>query len=524
MKVFILALALLGSPAFASPPAKPICGSCHPKETAAYSKSVMGNSLIPPQSLPPGRVTHQASDTVITTEQRNGNMIHSIAERGLTAEYPIKYQIGGGLMGRTFMIERGNYLFESPVSWYNSSGWDLSPGYGHNPLIDFDRPMEEQCLFCHAGPIQFSDPDYRRLKNAQLTSITCERCHGESTAHVRHPSSENILNPAKLTAILRDSVCEQCHLEGANRTLNPGKNWDDFHPGEPTENIFATYVLTGGSTASVRAVSQVEQLAVSKCARGSAGKLWCATCHNPHGQSVNRQNEMRAICTSCHPALATSPHPNGGATVQAECTSCHMPRTPTTDIAHSSLSDHRILSTPQDASAGPGGPAKVTAWREPPADVRARDLAVAELVIGFAKRLPDVGQDAIHLLRELPPETQLQDATVVSDIEGLAVQQQQSQQAVKLGRHDVELQPSSAKAAMNFGIVLAKSGDGAEAELQFNRAIELDPSLKQAYMELAKLYASERKPHEVADTLDRFLKWEPQDIMFRLEKARLGTN
>ncbi len=505
----------------------PVCATCHPKETARFAKTAMGNSLIAPAPLPAGRITHGSS--VITIEERGGRMIHALAERGLTAEYPIQYQIGGGLMGRSYMIQRGDYLFESPASWYNSSGWDLSPGYSHTPLIDFDRPMEEQCLFCHAGSAQFSDPDSRRLKNTQLTSITCERCHGDSAAHVRHPSAKNIVNPAKLTGAARDSVCEQCHLEGANRTLNPGRKWTDFHAGERTEETFATYILTGGPSASTPAVSQVEQLAESKCARRSGGKLWCATCHDPHGVAangvtVNRAREIKAICTSCHATLSAAAHPDGYPAGQKECTSCHMPRNPTTDISHAAITDHRILRRPGEAAEVSAGPAQVNAWREPPTVFRERDRAVAEIVIGFARKLPDIGQDGVHLLQAIPAAVQRQDATIVSDLEGLAMQQQEVQKAVELGKRAKELQPASARVAMNFALVLNKSGDSAGAEHELNRAIELDPSLKQAYMELATLYDTEGKQHDAIETLDRYLKWNPQDIVFRLQRAQVAEH
>jgi len=87
----------------------------------------------------------------------------------------------------------------------------------------------------------------------------------------------------------------------------------------------------------------------------------------------------------------------------------------------------------------------------------------------------------------------------------------------------VQLQPRSAKAAMNLGIVLSRSGDSAEAEIQLAQAIKLDPSLKQAYIELAKLYAGQGRTQDLNQTLDQFLKFNPQDIMFRLQKQRLQS-
>ena len=75
-----------------------------------------------------------------------------------------------------------------------------------------------------------------------LNGIRCDRCHGLGEDHARRPSAGNIVNPAKLPAAARDSICEQCHLEGETRMLNPGKRWLDFRPGEPFEQVAVTYL------------------------------------------------------------------------------------------------------------------------------------------------------------------------------------------------------------------------------------------------------------------------------------------
>jgi Tfp pilus assembly protein PilF len=77
---------------------------------------------------------------------------------------------------------------------------------------------------------------------------------------------------------------------------------------------------------------------------------------------------------------------------------------------------------------------------------------------------------------------------------------------------------------MNFGMVLQRSGNFAAAEKQFDRAIELDPSLKPAYGQLAMMYANRGQSQEMMEVIDRYLKWNPQDIMFRLQKQRQATN
>lgn len=515
---FMLVAAASGS-AFATDSGTIVCATCHPKETAQYLRTAMGQSMVAPAPLPAGKVTQERSGSVITIEQHDGRMFHSLAEQGLTAEYPIRYQIGGGLMARSYMVQIGDYLFESPATWFNSYGWDLSPGYINMPLLDFDREMDAQCLFCHTGNTRFADTDGHRLQSTVVTSISCDRCHGPSEAHVRHPSLNNIVNPAKLAHAERDSVCEQCHLEGTTRILNPGKTWDDYRPGQAVEATFATYLVAGGSTKDVIAVSQTEELAQSKCVRATAGKLWCGTCHNPHVEIVNRQREIRDICTSCHTTLSAAAHPPG----QNECTSCHMPRSSTTDIPHAALTDHRILRYPGEMVDAPSKEARVVVWREPDPHVRSRDLALAEVLIGFSKNLPAIGAEGIQRLEAIPENEKQQDAAVLSDLEGLSLHRQNVQDALRSGKRIVELEPRSAKAAMNLGIVLKRSGDLTEAERQLARAIELDPSLKQAYGELAALYGAQGRTREMMDTIDRFLRWNPQDIAFRLQKARLAV-
>jgi len=499
--------------------AAPVCATCHPGETARFLKSAMGNSLTVPAPLPAGKVTHPRSQGEITIEQRDRKMIHRLSEGGLTAEYPIQYQVGGALMGRTYLVQIRDSLFESPASWFNRSGWDVSPGYQSMALIDFDRPMEETCLFCHSGNARFADADGGRVAEPHLSAITCERCHGTTEAHVKSPSRKNIINPARLTGPARDSVCEQCHLEGATRTLNPGKRWSDFQAGEPTEHTFATYLLSGTNAQDVIAVSHAEQLAESMCALKSGGKLWCGNCHDPHGAVQDRPAQVRAICRSCHAQLSEAAHP----AKPSECTSCHMPRREMTDIAHAAITDHRILRRPDAVTpVQESGAPRLAAWRQPAEQVRERDLGLAEILVGFSRNLPGLSADGVRLLRQMKEEEQANDPAVLSDLEGVDLQQDPVE-AVRIGRRAAELQPKSAKVAMNLGIVLKRQGDYTSAEQELNRAISLDPMLKQAYMELAMMYASQRRMPEVSATFDRYLQENPQDILFRLQKARLRT-
>jgi tetratricopeptide (TPR) repeat protein len=197
-----------------------------------------------------------------------------------------------------------------------------------------------------------------------------------------------------------------------------------------------------------------------------------------------------------------------------------MPKSSTTDIPHAALTDHRILRRPAPP-AGLGDAARVQIWREPAPDLRNRDLGLAKTFVGFSKHLSTIGQDGVELLQSLPEQQIASDPEVLSDLEGLALQSHDLSTALAIGKRVVEWRPDSAKAALNYAIVLRQSGDLAEAENQFKRAITLDPSLKQAYSELAMLYGGQQRKDDMLQTLDRYLRFNPQDILFRLQRARM---
>jgi hypothetical protein len=483
----------------------------------------MGRSIGPPETIAAGRVTHQASQSVLSAEYRQGRMFHVLAERGLTAEYEVAYQIGSGTKGRTYAVQVGRYLLESPLSWYAGSAWDVSPGFESLPLLDFDRPITANCLFCHAGRVKFDDADGRRLGVAvdggRVPAITCERCHGDGAAHARRPSSKNIVNPAALSGAARDSVCEQCHLEGDTRILNPGKSLGDYRPGELLEQTVVTY-LFHQENAAKRAVSQVEELAESQCARGSNGKLWCGSCHHPHEpaiRSAQHASRITQVCNSCHAVLSKAVHPAG----QHECISCHMPARPANNIAHLAVTDHRIRRPKAAGSSGSNAGSNaafhtVVAWREPPAEFRGRDLALAQLQIASNEKLPAMIRASVKMLEALPETQQNSDPDVLSSLEVAFLASSPPDRAVALSRWAVESMPNSATFALNYGLALKRAGDLKPAEHELLRAIELDPSLARSYAELAVLYDGEGRQPESMAIVNRFLKWNPQTIQFRL--------
>jgi len=500
------------------------CATCHAKETATYRKSRMGNSIAPPTPIDGGTIAREPRRLEISITQRDGKMVHKMIENGLTAEYPVAYQIGAGKVGFTYLVRIGDYLYESPASWYRTTGWDLSPGYEHMPGVDFDRLVDSGCMFCHADNGKFLGSDARKFSGEKLEPIGCDRCHGPVAAHLADPSAKNIVNPAKLAGRARNSVCEQCHLEGVSRLLNPGKQWSDYHAGGELERTAATYILSENKQ-EISAVAQVDQLALSKCVNASGGKLWCATCHDPHSETVDPSKEARSkqvqqICQGCHPAygntISKATHQN-----LTDCVSCHMPRLKPDDIPHTASTDHRIVRRPAPLVEGNAASAELTLWQDPPAEYRARDMAVGALTIGGLKNLPVLRADGARMLEALPDKEKENDPVVLSSLVTVHLKDRDAEGAKKWALKAVKLQPDSAFASLNLAFALRDGHEEEAAEQQLLATIDLDPSLTQAWTNLTFLYEKQKRDADRMALLDRFLKWNPQNIWFRQLKAIL---
>ena len=244
--------------------------------------------------------------------------------------------------------------------------------------------------------------------------------------------------------------------------LNPGKTWQDFHPGDELERTAVIYLLTQNNQ-QVKAVGQAEQLALSKCVRASGGKLWCATCHNPHGQAADRASQIRDVCRSCHTTLSKAAH-----AAVTECVSCHMPRLTPEDIPHTASTDHRILRRPAPLPNAENSGAEITAWQDPPPQFRARDLAVAALVIGGTHGLGTLRDTGVQLLEALPQREKENDPEVLSSLVSIRLQLREMEQAREFARRAAEVQPDSGFASLNLALALQNSGDDAGAERQLS--------------------------------------------------------
>lgn len=511
--VTLSALALAGTgSAFA---AQPACARCHPREAENYARSAMARSSGVPDGQPGGRVVHKLSGSTVTIRSDSEGMIQTLEEAGLKAEYRAAYYVGAGTVGRSYMVRVGEYLFQSPVSYYSkTNGWDLTPGYETERRLDFDHQIVSGCLFCHAGSVALIGASANRFQDVPFTPISCERCHGSGAAHILSPSSKNIVNPAKMQPRARDSVCEQCHLEGAIRILNPGKDWWDFEAGQELEKTFSVYLERGAS--GVKAVSHVEQFAESKCSRLSGGRLWCGTCHDPHGDPPgDRKQQVKAICRSCHAQLSPAAHSNAA----GDCIACHMPARAASNVAHAAVTDHRILRRPGLELKTVGVGEEVLSpqvWRNPAPPLDQRNLALAYFEVARSQRSVPLIREAGRLLTSLPPGI-ADDPDVLTALGELLLQERRPKDALKFFAETARKQPQDATHVLHEAVAYDAAGEEAEAVKALEQAIHLDPALERAYFELARLYAALGQESVRLQVLHRYLQLFPESMKGRLE-------
>lgn len=442
-----------------------------------------------------------------------------IERAGLRAEYPLSYAIGSGAQGHSYIVRIGEYLFQAPASYYASRrAWGVSPGYERDRALDFDRPVTPECLFCHAGRTRPVRGSINRYEDPPLEAeaISCERCHGPSEAHLARPVADNIVNPARLPARARDSVCEQCHLSGEARVLNPGRGFQDFAPGRELEEVFSVYVYNRAAGArDFKVVSQSEQLALSRCAGASGGRLWCGSCHNPHERPANVQQYYRDRCLACHGAALLARHPAPA----EDCAGCHMPRLASSDIAHTSFSDHRILRRPRDS--GGAAPQELVAWREPAAAYAQRNRGLAYVSVGERDQAAALLNEGFRLLAALDPVSS-PDPDVLSALGLVLLRKDRAADALRMFDGAARIDPS-ARNILNLGVAQDRAGQTAESIRSLERAIELDPSLERAYGLLAEIHGREGQVQRRREVLERYLRFNPQGLGARQALQRMRT-
>jgi tetratricopeptide (TPR) repeat protein len=432
------------------------------------------------------------------------------ADGGLNGGQLLLFYLGSGLRGRTWLFQREGYWYEIPINWYaKKQMWDMTPNFLNTHEMPFTLRVDPGCLHCHASNVSDSLPDARNHFAGPpfpRGGITCESCHGDSSQHVAHRGKGPILNPAKLEPLRRDSVCLECHLEGEVAVVRLGRKIGAFQPGD---NLFdyAVYFENGRRAGpGGRATSQWESLLESACKRASGDRLTCTTCHDPHASvaAADRVSYYRSRCLACHEGLASGHHQEN-----SDCTSCHMPREETEDIAHEQVTDHRIqiASKPFTAPLAAEELAPIGGIHP---GVRDEGIAWAQLALRGDRA---AGERAMQLLlkAETSDPVQANDTDLHAELGFLEQVRGNRGRAKSEYEAALRADPLNGTAAGDLAVLDAQTGDLADALPLWRRAFTQDPGASAAGIDLALAQCRLGQAAAAMQTLDRVLLFSPDN-------------
>jgi Flp pilus assembly protein TadD len=490
------------------------CARCHADIYRSFSRTRMGRSLTVAsanviQSLPiPAAFDSESLDRHFEVFSSEGKLYQSESQATTNGSdifrdtRAMQWIIGAGANGYGALLQRSNYLFEAPLSYYTKTHkWELSPGYEGND-IGFSRTIQAGCISCHSGRAYPTDQNTGRYTPTPFseTSIGCENCHGPGARHLLAVSrggslvhGPQIVNPGRLSSELENDICMSCHEAGDARVLKPGKTYQDFRPGTPLDDTFSILMvpLKRDDADDRDHVQHYFEMSMSKCFRATAGQLRCASCHDPHVEPSQSEAPVffNAKCAGCHTSRAcTLPLPARQQTKPADnCIGCHMPQREETETAHTSLTNHRILIRQ-------GEP-----WPE-------------EAFQQTSASLPDL----VHLNRASSETDEVPALTALEAYREIAERKPEYAAAYQRILSDLErTDPDHAEVQQGLGKRELDGGNLQQAVFQLRRAIQLDPDQGPPQAYLSEALAQLNQLDDAIDASEKAVSIDPFNPLFR---------
>lgn len=489
-----------------------VCAQCHEQIYNSYLHTPMANgSGLAFNRLSPGSFYHQLSHIDYTLENKNGKATltwRDTRKPGESGQWDLRYFLGSGHLGTTWLYSENHYLFESPVAWYSGKHrYDMKPGMTGVTGMLPGLPMESACMRCHMSDVRPSDPGtLNRYSGLPFLhgGITCESCHGDTRSHVLSGGKVAVVNPVRLDPEKRDSVCISCHLEGDVTVERAGRSTLNYRPGDSISDYLAYYVFTK-SDPLARGVSEVEQFNSSMCKRMSGDRMSCTTCHDPHFTPAPAQKVAyyRSRCLTCHnqPAFIKTHHPDN-----PNCIGCHMPHNGSQNIPHVAWTDHRILARPQPESVEESTATNVLNPIFSPG-ANQRDLGMA-YYLAYIRGNHAEGAEAWKLLNS--QKQSIQNDKAALDALGLLDVERGNYSAGEVDFQRVlTLDAKDLTALSNLGVLMAKEGKLEKSVQILGQAFHRNPEEAGLAMNLARIECAMGDVTGVQTTLRTALIYNP---------------
>lgn len=196
-----------------------------------------------------------------------------------------------------------------------------------------------QCAECHQETV-----DRFRATPHSHSAAACQGCHGDATAHIAGGGDKSKIHTFKgLPASEASATCLKCH-EKAGQTHFKGSAHDSREVGCVTCHDVHP---KGAAPKALLSKPQFELCTSCHLQKKAAlmrsghmpmreGKMNCTSCHNPHGNTHEKQliqASVNANCYACH-AEKRGPFLFEHAPVRENCLNCHD--------AHGSIHDNLL--------------------------------------------------------------------------------------------------------------------------------------------------------------------------------------
>ncbi len=364
--------------------------------------------------------------------------------------------------GHSYRIEDNQLIFREsgsefkvPMDFFIGSG-----AAGRSFLFSRDRYLFELPVTWYSRKrIWDASPGYERETEVRLNRAiepTCLFCHSSRVRPIFGTQNRYGVSP-----FLENGIgCERCHGPGSEHVRHP----TDAHMVNPAK------------------LAPALRDSASECKRVSGDKLWCGTCHDPHAGDQSRvtRDRTQSACIGCHPSAHGSDQNRAG-----NCADCHMPKSQVVDGGHGVLTDHGIWIR-RDAAASSAGMDLQSFLGEP--DDRAIGLAYAEMGDARARDF---------LLRAKPADVEVRLR--------LAALEHDTGRARALYESVLRENPTHPVALVNLGSLYARAGRVEEAGNLWRRALDTNPGIEEAALNLAQVGT----PSEARAILTRYLEFNP---------------
>jgi predicted CXXCH cytochrome family protein len=504
------------------------CATCHAAIYKSYSSTPMANaSGKVPGTLsgnpPSGEFLHMLSgvryrifqdqDAFYFEFRKNAS---SSSGQEIRGRRRIQYYIGSGSHARAYAFGTEGFLFQAPVSYYSVRGvWDMAPGYENYPNIFLGRRIEEGCLECHASGVRVLERGRFDKVPFMEGAVGCERCHGPGKTHIarmmdRAPdTSIHVVNPVRLPARRRDSVCAQCHLSGEARISKANHSLSTFRPGDLLSDHVVAFVWSSGAVPERKVIGHFEGFWKSRCKQAAGDRFWCGSCHDPHSVPAASQSArfFREKCLSCHQESSCTLNREVRMKNSDDCVSCHMPKARAVDGLHTSFTDHSIPRVARvEPSSSLGGSKYLASFWGDPAEIREAALAYAKVAGGTGKTA-DYAR-AFSELRAAAKEAPA-DHEVLTQLGYMYEHFGDTSQAMLLYRRALQQDSADDVAAVNLAGLLAERGQSSEAMQLWQNALSNNPGLEAPGINLSQLYLEQGNPAAAAKWLASVLEFSP---------------